>query len=492
MQLNVEYLIIIQKEATEALYHLCDGARGFNKLLQSDSLIKIERNQIAFQKTLKCAYQVTAGNVQGKQQRFFHLRVTFDGGESQIDDFIDLLRVIKGIFYRVGIPPETLWDDVSLFYSEKTYPLIHKIENLMRKLITYFMLTNVGKQWVSENLPKGIEDAIEKSKRKQYLDALYQVDFIHLGESLFNLYPTKKVVEDLFSLLETAQSPDELDLNELRGFVPESNWDRYFSGIVECDDRYLKTRWDKLYELRCKVAHNAIFSRGDYNQVCLLVGEVKEKLQKALDNLDKVHVPEEDKEQVAENVASSLSALYGEFIQAWKKYEATLQQVSTYLGIIENRKGLIIPRRIIHKLHKDGLVDDDFVHETDQLSAFRNQLVHDPNLNVSEQNIHQYIERLDIARSTVLSLTSGKSSWRDEVINALQDLGGRATLSELYDYIQKNTSRELPETWKATVRYTLQTNSSSSKAFRSGKDVFVRLDRGYWALRNNSDEQEAE
>ena len=53
------------------------------------------------------------------------------------------------------------------------------------------------------------------------------------------------------------------------------------------------------------IAHNAIVGRGDYERIHQLVDEIAVYLQKAIDNIDKVHVPPADKEQVAESVASS-------------------------------------------------------------------------------------------------------------------------------------------------------------------------------------------
>ena len=187
MNLVTEYLIIVDKEASEAFYHLCDNVDGFNKLLASDPDISISGNVIVYKENLKAGYRVKTSKVGGKQQRFFHVKITYDGDETGMDGYVKLLRSMRGIVHRSGGQPETLWDDVSLYYSQKSYPLIHKVENLMRKLIAYFMLTNIGKGWVTQTSPGIVIDAIDKSKRKQYLDALHQIDFIHLGDFLFNV-----------------------------------------------------------------------------------------------------------------------------------------------------------------------------------------------------------------------------------------------------------------------------------------------------------------
>ena len=208
MNLVTEYLIIVDKEASEAFYLLCDNVDGFNKLLTSDPDISVNENMIKYKDNLKVNYHVKTSKIEGKQQRFFYVKVSYDGDEKDMDGYVKLLRSIRGIVHRSGGQPETLWDDVSFFYSQKSYPLIHKVENLMRKLITYFMLTTIGKEWVTQTSPGIVKDAIDKSKRKQYLDVLYQIDFIHLGDFLFKPYQIKDT-KDLLLLISKAQNQDD-------------------------------------------------------------------------------------------------------------------------------------------------------------------------------------------------------------------------------------------------------------------------------------------
>ena len=61
---------------------------------------------------------------------------------------------------------------------------------------------------------------------------------------------------------------------DLLQYVPKSNWDRYFSNIVECEGEYILKRWNTLYELRCKIAHNKIVIKKDYERITCLIKEV--------------------------------------------------------------------------------------------------------------------------------------------------------------------------------------------------------------------------
>lgn len=84
----------------------------------------------------------------------------------------------------------------------------------------------------------------------------------------------------------------------------------------------------------------------------------------------------------------------------------------------------------------------------------------------------------------VKEVSDDRIAWKDIVINVLKDLGGVASLADIYSYIEKTTPRELPRTWTATVRRTLQTFSSDTETYDGGDDLFAHLGRGLWGLRN--------
>lgn len=56
----------------------------------------------------------------------------------------------------------TIWDDVSIYYSQKLYPAMIEIENVLRKLIYRFMIKTVGSSWFSYSTPLSVKDAMKK------------------------------------------------------------------------------------------------------------------------------------------------------------------------------------------------------------------------------------------------------------------------------------------------------------------------------------------
>lgn len=78
------------------------------------------------------------------------------------------------------------------------------------------------------------------------------------------------------------------------------------------------------------------------------------------------------------------------------------------------------------------------------------------------------------------------TKWRDEVIGALEDIGGRGSLSEIYEAVRKRRTTPLPENWQAIVRRELEHNSSDTKSFKHRFDLFKseNLGTGFWSLRD--------
>ena len=81
------------------------------------------------------------------------------------------------------------------------------------------------------------------------------------------------------------------------------------------------------------------------------------------------------------------------------------------------------------------------------------------------------------------------ATWKEDIIKALENLGGKAHLSEIYKEVEKIRPDNLNPTWDRTVQRELETNSSDSDAFE-GEDIFYSVEgkgKGVWGLRNFKD-----
>jgi hypothetical protein len=112
---KIEYLIIIKEKDA-----FCSTVETFNKLLETNSLIQLEGDSLVFHgKVFK--YQVFSSEVKGQNQRYFKITLK-TSDKSDIPDFLNLLKIIREQVNRAEGNINTLWDDISNFYSIQAYP----------------------------------------------------------------------------------------------------------------------------------------------------------------------------------------------------------------------------------------------------------------------------------------------------------------------------------------------------------------------------------
>lgn len=75
------------------------------------------------------------------------------------------------------------------------------------------------------------------------------------------------------------------------------------------------------------------------------------------------------------------------------------------------------------------------------------------------------------------------ATWVEDIFQALENLGGQASLSQIYAEVRRIRKEPLPSSYKANIRERLQAYSSDAKYFK-GNDLFRIIDRGVWALRD--------
>jgi hypothetical protein len=386
----VEYLVIIKREKSA-----CDTVDKFLTFVQFDSRFKVVETSAQLDGKPVCDLSVTTGDVPAKAQRYFRLILTWDHNPQdepkELKRFVELLGFVRVAVAQLGGELEQLRNEVSNFYAKQAYPYIQEVENTMRQLITTFMMVNVGLNWAEGALPPQVDEAVRVSKKregggqsndKENLHLLYRLDFIHLGNFLFDAYPQKQVTE-LYKLLTTAK---EISLKDLEPHTPRSNWQRYFADIVECDEQFLRKRWEELYLLRCKVAHNAIMVEQDLQRIKELVGEVLPVLQSAIGRLPEVTVPETEAEGIAESAASTVSATVGEFILKWQQLERTILD-----RLPPGTRMLPFGDEMLRR----GLLSQESVWSYNQVRQIRNQVVHARSATIDESQIQATTSEID-------------------------------------------------------------------------------------------------
>jgi hypothetical protein len=146
--------------------------------------------------------------------------------------------------------------------------------------------------------------------------------------------------------------------------------------------------------------------------------------------------------------------------------------------------------KIRHKVAHNNLFTKEDLDQAIKLSEELIKIIEDADQKVDEvvfSKGEQEAIQEAIIESLVTTENEEASDWRTEVRNAIQALGGEADLSQIYDYVGKHPSRNLPTSWRDIIRWTLQVNSSDSPAYSGKADVFRRVSKGRWALRQGQE-----
>lgn len=307
--MKVEYLIVTNENEPDGF---CCNRETFINLLHTDGRIKISEDELIWtnrEEKLTIKILIETETIKDKNQRYFLIELINDD-EEKIDEFTQLNKALKKIINKLGIERyslNTLWNDISNTYSNKSYSLINELENLMRKLISKFMLINIGKDWVSENIPDEVKTKISQNEARNELldDVLHNADFIDLSNFLFKKY-RKKDIGELDNYL-SATKDTKVTIQELKNdYLSQSNWDKYFSAIVKTKGDKLKNDWDLLYKIRNKVAHNKLVEKGDFERIQSYSRSIGEKLHEAINKLSEIKLSPEEKVEVISNLQSPL------------------------------------------------------------------------------------------------------------------------------------------------------------------------------------------
>lgn len=320
--ITVEYLLPFN-----TVDGICKDINSFKSLLTSNSKFHLEADSLIYEK-VKYSFSVTLTEVPKKDCSVFH--VTF-GSSKLTDKFREMLRLFqKTIGSNLKDNIQVIWDGVSFEWSTELYPQIYQIENNLRKLISKFMLTKLGVGWYNSSIPKDVTESVKRESFKLSHNILYEVDFIQLANFLFKPYSIKdsyKLPEILKGIIESGMTEEKK--KEILEYIPKNNWDRYFSEIVDYDSEKLKKNWESLYEIRCKVAHNRPMNFENFEKAKELCESLEKVFDKAVKSIDKIEIPEKDKENIGLKTIGTINDSTKYFVENYLNLTNNLSAVAT-------------------------------------------------------------------------------------------------------------------------------------------------------------------
>lgn len=76
------------------------------------------------------------------------------------------------------------------------------------------------------------------------------------------------------------------------------------------------------------------------------------------------------------------------------------------------------------------------------------------------------------------------TTWIEDIVRAITNLGGQATLTQIYEEVKRIRQGPLPKMWQHIIQDTIYQHSSDTQKYQ-GNDLFRKVDKGVWSLQNH-------
>lgn len=404
--MKTEYLITFDSKDG-----ICTSVEKFKNLLSSHASISFGKKEKVIFDSIEFSYQLAQGTLTDGSL-YYDLTIENSEPESK-ETYADLLRETRRICAKSsGRNIIILHDGFGEYYCQMGYPIVYRTENLMRKLISKFMAISIGYDWSDASTPKEVLESVRSDGKKEKTNFLQEVDFIQLSNFLFKKY-TKSDSSKFIDSLKGKGDDEIIKVGDLKHYSPFTNWEKYFSKKVHCDSEYLRTKWERLYEYRCKIAHCKGITKHEFEDLNIISSEICEKIQAALDSVGDVHVEEAEREELAENFSGVASKSAADFIAKYNRLSEIMQftcetasnENDVYHKHETNRMNVRMQSRYLNSAK--GLIDNEMVSTIMRAQAFRNKVVHQVGISdISESELLEHSLAVEKAYEAIGTLVT--------------------------------------------------------------------------------------
>jgi hypothetical protein len=401
--MKTEYLITFDSKE-----NICVELDQFKHLLMTNPSISFSAKTISYSKK-PFPFSIAKGTL-SDESIYYDVTISCDD-DSLLIMYVGLLKDIRKICTKSsGRNIIVLNDGIGEKYSILAYPIIYALENSMRKLITKFMAISIGIDWADSTVPKEVIESIRSDgKKKEKSGLLFEVDFIQLSNFLFKQYSLNDSSKFLESI-KAMKDDDTINVSEIKQYASFTNWEKYFEKKVNCESEYLKSKWEKIYEYRCKVAHCRGINQIEYDELKILSDDVSIKIQSALDSINDIQIAEDERENLAENISSAVNEKIAQFIKRYNQLASLLQRICNsvsgpndiYFKHETNKTNIRMQIKYLNS--NKGIIESKYVHDVENLQNIRNRIVHSFGLgDFTEAEIVDRINEIELLLVMLLS-----------------------------------------------------------------------------------------
>jgi len=210
-----------------------------------------------------------------------------------------------------------LKDDISKELTIQLYPLLYELENSLRKYLTIYFATKFGPKWWDKIATEELTKKVHSRKNNETIFSKYNddilvdtraflIDFDDLGSIIYRVSAGNLKTQDLQKQINDL-NPENNDLKNDIIKLKENvkiNIKKYFPKFEEID---FQKKWEFLYKIRNKIAHNSLFTQKDFNTAKEYIDILLEFLKEANEELVDLTFTDDELEDYQENLITTSS-----------------------------------------------------------------------------------------------------------------------------------------------------------------------------------------
>ena len=230
----------------------------------------------------KCAFKGNEFiiNIQQFQSRLVQIILSYEYSKSKLNSakkFGDFCSKFRGFLEKNDLNYSILFDDLSMYFSQKLYPKFQTYELLLRKIFALALspledknIIRIVKEQTNAKLDLSKIHTIERIERLQIAE-------LHTLIFEININP----VNDLTIHFKDFQNKNEYILKEMiRNSLPITIWEKHFTPFTNSEKvDVLKNNYDRIREYRNDVMHFHTLTYRRYKKIDLLLSNVIKELE---------------------------------------------------------------------------------------------------------------------------------------------------------------------------------------------------------------------
>lgn len=219
-------------------------------------------------------------NIQQFQSRLVQIILSYEYSKSKLNSakkFGDFCSKFRGFLEKNDLNYSILFDDLSMYFSQKLYPKFQTYELLLRKIFALALspledknIIRIVKEQTNAKLDLSKIHTIERIERLQIAE-------LHTFIFEININP----VNDLTIHFKDFQNKNEYILKEMiRNSLPITIWEKHFTPFTNSEKvDVLKNNYDRIREYRNDVMHFHMLTYRRYKKIDLLLSNVIKELE---------------------------------------------------------------------------------------------------------------------------------------------------------------------------------------------------------------------